>query len=64
MMYRDLEHPDITMARMTGYPSHRYGKPEYVCEECDSEIAEGDTAYRLGGHIYCEECVRAARFDV
>lgn len=60
-----LEHPEITQIEKTGYPHRRYNSRfACVCHTCDCEMREGDPAYDLGDHIYCEECVKAARFYV
>ena len=34
-------------------------EPEIIaeCEECGAEIRDGDWHYKIGDHIFCEECV-------
>lgn len=53
----DIEHPDITTARRTGYP-HRYAEDEevFVCEVCENEI-DYDDVYEDGGEILCRHCL-------
>lgn len=53
----DIEHPDITMARRTGYP-RRYVEEEeiFVCEVCENEI-DDDDVYEDGGEILCRHCL-------
>ena len=29
----------------------------YHCENCDCEIFEGDTIYKIDGAVYCEDCI-------
>lgn len=53
----DLEHPDITAIRKTGYPL-RYQPVEYYCDECgtviDDEIYEDEDHKSL-----CLDCLLA-----
>lgn len=27
------------------------------CSDCERDLYEGDKAYRIGGEVYCEECI-------
>ncbi len=53
----DIEHPDITRARRTGY-HRRYEEDEeiFVCEVCENEI-DYDDVYEDGGEILCRHCL-------
>lgn len=53
---RDLEHPEITWALKTGYPS--WNQPnEHKCEECGCELYS-DEMYKDEYHdCICEECL-------
>ncbi len=31
-----------------------------ICAECSEILREGDTAYLLGGRLYCPPCVRGS----
>lgn len=53
----NIEHPDITMIRRTGYPSNCEEEDEvYVCEVCENEI-DYDDVYEDGGEILCRHCL-------
>jgi DNA-directed RNA polymerase subunit RPC12/RpoP len=61
----DIEHPDITRARATGYPrGYRESPPEpeyvYLCSSCGGHINEGDyyIDHEATGDIYCLECTK------
>ena len=32
-------------------------KPVCRCCECETELYEGDKAYRISGEVYCEDCM-------
>ena len=52
----DLEHPDITSALRTGYPSWNQPHAIYCCE-CGCEITD-DNVYEDRCHAYlCEYCL-------
>lgn len=52
----DLEHPEITCARLTGYPSFAQPK-KYYCQECGEDITDEDK-YEDEYHNYlCESCL-------
>lgn len=56
MLYNDLEHPEITWARKTGYPSFAQPK-KYYCEVCGKDITDLDK-YEDDRHKYlCEDCL-------
>ena len=53
---RYLEHPDITAALNTGYPSWNQPK-SYYCEECGKCLDDEDI-YADEAHDYlCKECL-------
>ena len=54
-----IEHPDITQIRRTGYP-HGYDNDETadVCDVCGHEI-DYDDVYDDGGDILCRDCILA-----
>lgn len=33
------------------------GKPVARCAECDCDLYEGESVYRIGDDVYCEFCV-------
>lgn len=52
---RDLQHPDVTSALRTGYPSgHKDREP--ICPVCGNECEE---IYkdRFGRHVGCDVCI-------
>jgi ribosomal protein S27E len=53
---RDLEHPDITRALKTGYPTEQE-LDHYYCDEC-GECLDDQTMYEDSTHKYlCKECL-------
>ena len=34
-----------------------------VCDNCDKEIRDGDTMYKIGSERFCEECISNGRID-
>ena len=53
----DIEHPDITAIRSTGYPLN-YQPVEYYCDNCGSEIE--DEVYEDDYHkLLCLDCLLA-----
>lgn len=60
MNERQLEHPDITAALRTGYPSWKQ-EDDYVeyCGECGRAIYEDEDTYECRTHsILCEDCLK------
>ena len=54
----DIEHPDITAIRATGYPLN-YQPEEHWCEECGKNITD-ETIYEDGSHEFlCADCLLA-----
>lgn len=39
-------------------------KPIQVCEKCGTSLYAGDSAYNIGDHVYCEDCVINAHFEI
>ncbi len=33
------------------------------CDNCDGEIRDGDTMYKIGSERFCEECITRGRTD-
>jgi hypothetical protein len=57
MLERDLQHPDITHALLTGYPRGGEPKPHF-CEFCEREIDDSETVYEDEHYDYlCERCL-------
>lgn len=54
MTNRNLQHPDITRAEWTGYPSSV--RIVFVCPDCESDILHGQTVYTMDGRSICERC--------
>lgn len=42
-------------------PNAEPAKSVYKCSECGEYIYDGDMFYRIGGSIYCEECMKGFR---
>ena len=62
MAIKDVsDHPDIRSAERTGYPSYERDRVIFRCDECGESIYEGDTYYRIGDSIICDECIREAK---
>lgn len=53
---RDLEHPEITCAERTGYPSWLQHK-ERKCEECGDYLYLDETYEDEYHDFLCEECL-------
>lgn len=53
---RDLEHPDITCALRTGYPSWNQPKERH-CEICGHELYASDTYEDFDHEFLCEDCL-------
>jgi len=53
---RDLEHPEITCALQTGYPSWAQPK-EYNCENCGCDLYLDEIYDDLHHDYLCEECL-------
>lgn len=64
-MLRIPDHPVIRSLERDGYPlEDEYGpKVVYECDECGENIYEGEMCYKLGGKIYCRECVEASAVE-
>ena len=51
-----LEHPDITSALQTGYPT--WNQPdEYFCELCGDEVSSYEIYDDFGYDILCKNCL-------
>lgn len=51
-----LEHPDVTSALQTGYPT--WSQPdEYCCEMCGDEVPSSEIYEDFGYEILCENCL-------
>lgn len=53
---RDLEHPEITWAQQTGYPSWKQ-QEEYKCEVCGCELYSYERYKDERHDCICEECL-------
>lgn len=51
---KDLQHPGITAAERTGYPSSYY-RPTAVCSHCKEEVPEHDDRI-MGDYVVCQGC--------
>lgn len=52
----DLEHPEITKALKTGYPS--WNQPEYYnCQMCNEELNHEEVYEDFGYDCLCENCL-------
>jgi hypothetical protein len=50
--------------------THAVGCPEdkdplvlYTCIECGADICNGDVYYYIDGKVYCEDCIKACKYD-
>lgn len=61
MMNYVPDHPDIRAAERTGYPMDtRVGRVIATCEECGSDIHEGQEHFSsIDGRLCSEECCRS-----
>ena len=51
-----LQHPDITWAERTGYPS--WNQPTWdTCEVCGDELSVDDTYYDCDYDYLCKSCL-------
>lgn len=53
---RDLEHPEITCALQTGYPSWKQHNP-HKCEVCGCELYSYETYEDFNHDFLCEDCL-------
>ena len=53
---RDLQHPEITWAEQTGYPSWIQPK-EHTCEVCGYPLFLDETYKDFDHEFLCEECL-------
>ena len=53
---RDLEHPEISCALKTGYPSWNQPK-ERRCEECGDHLYLSETYEDSDHDFLCEDCL-------
>ena len=52
----NIQHPEISWAERTGYPSYKQPKSHY-CEEC-GKCLDDEMAYEDASHDYlCEDCL-------
>ena len=60
MKITDIEHPEVTMARATGYPSWQQPKDDELrCCECGNVIAEDEDSYECRTHeVLCLDCLK------
>lgn len=58
----DLEHPDITAALATGYPS-AVTHHTIECELCGAELIGEDDVFILEGQRLCCDCCKGAILD-
>lgn len=68
MLDRDLEHPDVTQARRTGFPGR--SRPEAgapACARCGEPVAPGHERFGLllefNGGKYCPDCFEEALLE-
>ena len=52
----DLEHPEITKALETGYPSWNQPK-HYYCQMCSDEIDSEEVYEDFGYECLCDNCL-------
>ncbi len=62
-MYSVPDHPVIRNMELTGYPDGKEPRVCCWCDECGGEIYEGQTYYKIGSNIYCEDCIDDARSE-
>ena len=58
MRDRDLEHPDISNALRTGYPSEQH---QLVCDKCGEPI-DYDYYVMDDGWLLCQDCMLAVSY--
>lgn len=52
----DIEHPDITWARKTGY-SYSEQPTYYHCEKCGDELCSDEVYFDFEYECLCKECL-------
>ena len=53
-----IQHPEITWAERTGYPSWNQPRDnEIYCEECGKDITHEDVYYDHNHKHLCEKCL-------
>lgn len=59
-MCRDIEHPEITMVMVTGYPSWMQENEDVIrCCECGVEIYDDEEVYECRTHeTLCLDCLK------